>query len=400
VTPPVHSPGRHPPGTKTEVKNMNSFANVERALEAERARQVALVEAGERLHQVTLLFNAGTGQVKPIRSKEESHDYRYFPDPDLPPLVLAPAWIAEQRAALPELPDARRSRLETSLGIPAYDARVITSEAPLAEYFEAVVAAGVEPKTAANWIMGDVMTTFNEAGEFPVSPARLAALVGLVRDGVVSHQAAKRVYAEMAQSADGDPRSVAERLGLVQVSDQAPGRLGGRGPFRSSSRSGPIPRRRDQADGFLRRSGDEAKPGQGGSQGRPAGAAGQAQVGRYRATAIAASEKSNRPVTARPAAAPRARSACASAILAWRSCSARPGPMPWASAHHHGRTQHGDADPHATPTPARRAQEPGPSRHHELGRRPPGPPVEPESQIRVPIASRQDRHDAPALQQP
>ena len=207
-------------GTKTEVKNMNSFANVERALEAERARQVALVEGGGRVHQVTLLFNAGTGQVKPIRSKEESHDYRYFADPDLPPLVLPPDWIAEQRTLLPELPEARRSRLETSLGIPAYDARVITSEAPLADYFEAVVAAGVEPKTAANWVMGDVMTSFNEAGAFPLTPARLAALVALVRDGVVSHQAAKRIYAEMAQSPNGDPRSVAERLGLVQVRDQ------------------------------------------------------------------------------------------------------------------------------------------------------------------------------------
>jgi aspartyl-tRNA(Asn)/glutamyl-tRNA(Gln) amidotransferase subunit B len=158
------------------------------------------------VEQVTLLFNAGTGQVKPTRSKEESHDYRYFPDPDLPPLVLSEAWVAEQRAALPELPDARRTRLETALGIPAYDARVITSEAPLADYFEAVVAAGVEPKAAANWVMGDVMASFNQAGAFPVSPPRLAALVALVRSGVVSHQAAKRVYAELAQSADGDPR--------------------------------------------------------------------------------------------------------------------------------------------------------------------------------------------------
>ncbi|HUF35867.1 MAG TPA: Asp-tRNA(Asn)/Glu-tRNA(Gln) amidotransferase subunit GatB, partial [Gemmatimonadales bacterium] len=207
-------------GTKTEVKNMNSFANVERALEAERARQIALVEAGEPVRQVTLLFNAGTGQVKPIRSKEESHDYRYFPDPDLPPLALGPAWIAEQRTSLPELPDARRARLETSLGIPAYDASVITSEAVLAQYYEAVVAAGVEPKAAANWVMGDVMTSFNESGAFPVPPAQLASLVALVRDGVVSHQAAKRVYAEMAQAGDGDPRGVAARLGLVQVSDQ------------------------------------------------------------------------------------------------------------------------------------------------------------------------------------
>jgi aspartyl-tRNA(Asn)/glutamyl-tRNA(Gln) amidotransferase subunit B len=160
-----------------------------------------------------------------MRSKEESHDYRYFPDPDLPPLVLSPAWIAEQQAALPELPEARRTRLEASLGLPAYDARVITSEAPLAEYFEAVVATGVEPKTAANWVMGDVMTTFNESGAFPVPPQRLASLVGMVREGVVSHQAAKRVYAEMAAAPDGEPRAVAERLGLVQVRDE--GALGG-----------------------------------------------------------------------------------------------------------------------------------------------------------------------------
>jgi aspartyl-tRNA(Asn)/glutamyl-tRNA(Gln) amidotransferase subunit B len=159
--------------------------------------------------------------VRELRSKEESHDYRYFPDPDLPPLALDEAWISEQRDALPELPEARRSRLEMALGIPAYDARVLTSEVPLADYFEAVVAAGVEPKTAANWVMSDVMTTFNETGGFPVSAARLAALVGLVRTGMVSHQAAKRVYAELAQSPDGDPAAVAERLGLVQVSDQS-----------------------------------------------------------------------------------------------------------------------------------------------------------------------------------
>jgi aspartyl-tRNA(Asn)/glutamyl-tRNA(Gln) amidotransferase subunit B len=206
-------------GTKTEVKNMNSFANVERALEAERARQIGLVEGGRPVRQVTLLFDAATGAVRPTRSKEESHDYRYFPDPDLPPLVLGQAWEDEQRAALPELPEARRARLETAFGLSAYDARVITSEVPLAEYFEGVVGAGVEPKTAANWVMGDVMTSFNQSGEFPVSPARLAGLVALVRDGVVSHQAAKRVYSELAGS-DEEPRAVAERLGLVQVSDQ------------------------------------------------------------------------------------------------------------------------------------------------------------------------------------
>jgi aspartyl-tRNA(Asn)/glutamyl-tRNA(Gln) amidotransferase subunit B len=206
-------------GTKTEVKNMNSFANVERALEAERARQVALLEGGQRVEQVTLLFNAGTGQVKPTRSKEESHDYRYFPDPDLPPLVLSQAWISEQRAALPELPEAKRTRLETEYALPSYDARVITSEAELAQYFESVVRAGVEPKVAANWIMGDVMTTYNEHGGFPVSAERLASLIRMIDKGALSHQAAKRVYAELAHTTD-DPLSVAERLGLTQVSDE------------------------------------------------------------------------------------------------------------------------------------------------------------------------------------
>jgi aspartyl-tRNA(Asn)/glutamyl-tRNA(Gln) amidotransferase subunit B len=216
----IRRPGDPQLGTKAEVKNLNSFANVERALEAERERQVGRAERGERIAQVTLLFNAGTGQVRELRSKEESHDYRYFPDPDLPPLVLAPEWIAEQRAALPELPEARRARLEVAYGLPAYDARVLTSEVALAEYFESVVSAGVEAKTAANWVMGDVMTTFNESGGFPVEAGRLAGLVTLVRDGVVSHQAAKRVYAELAQNPSEEPKGAAERLGLVQVSDQ------------------------------------------------------------------------------------------------------------------------------------------------------------------------------------
>jgi aspartyl-tRNA(Asn)/glutamyl-tRNA(Gln) amidotransferase subunit B len=216
----IRPPGESRLGTKTEVKNMNSFANVERALEAERDRQRALLESGQRVEQVTLLFNAATGRVKPTRSKEESHDYRYFPDPDLPPLVLSPAWIAEQRALLPELPDAKRARLEAAYGIPAYDARVITSERDLAEYFEAVVRAGADPKVAANWVMGEVMTSYNATGRFPVTATRLASLIQLVAAGTVSHQAAKRVYTELGESGQ-DPRAVAERLGLLQVSDQA-----------------------------------------------------------------------------------------------------------------------------------------------------------------------------------
>jgi aspartyl-tRNA(Asn)/glutamyl-tRNA(Gln) amidotransferase subunit B len=216
----IRRPGESRLGTKTEVKNMNSFANVQRALEAERERQIGLLESGGRVEQVTLLFNAATGRVKPTRSKEESHDYRYFPDPDLPPLILSPTWIAEQRAALSELPEAKRSRLESAYGIPAYDAKVITGDVALAEYFESVASAGADPKVAANWVMGEVMTTYNETGRFPVAAARLAGLIQLVAAGTVSHQAAKRVYGEMASS-DQDPRATAERLGLIQVSDQA-----------------------------------------------------------------------------------------------------------------------------------------------------------------------------------
>jgi aspartyl-tRNA(Asn)/glutamyl-tRNA(Gln) amidotransferase subunit B len=133
--------------------------------------------------------------------------------------VLTPKWIAEQRAALPELPEAKRERLERVYALSATDTRVLTAEAPLAQYFESVVDAGADPKTAANWVMGDVMSSYNESGSFPVSASRLAALIGLVRDGVVSHQAAKRLFAELAKSEGEAPRAAAERLGLVQVSE-------------------------------------------------------------------------------------------------------------------------------------------------------------------------------------
>jgi aspartyl-tRNA(Asn)/glutamyl-tRNA(Gln) amidotransferase subunit B len=208
-------------GTKCEVKNLNSFANVERALEAERDRQVALLEAGQRVVQSTLLFNAGTGQVKLLRSKEESHDYRYFPDPDLPPLVLTSAWVEEQRAALPELPDAKRDRLAQAYALPADAARVLAGHRAIADYFEAVVAAGADARTAANWVMGDAMTGYNEVGRFAVPPARLAELIALVAGNVVSHQAAKKVFASprLADPSAGSTRAVAEALGLTQVSD-------------------------------------------------------------------------------------------------------------------------------------------------------------------------------------
>ena len=200
------------------MKNLNSFANVERALNAERDRQIGLLESGSRVAQTTLLFNAASGLVKPLRSKEESHDYRYFPDPDLPPLVVGAAWIEEQRAALPELPHAKRERLMAVHGLPAYDAGVIASERAIADYFEAVLAAGAEAKAAANWIINDAMTGYNEAGEFRVPPGRLAELIDLVARNVVSQQAAKRIFPQLAEGG-GSAEALAAHLGLVQVSD-------------------------------------------------------------------------------------------------------------------------------------------------------------------------------------
>ena len=214
----IRRPGDPKLGTKAEVKNMNSFANVERALIVERDRQEALLESGGRVEQVTMLFNAASGTVKPMRSKEESHDYRYFPDPDLPPLVLTPKWIEEQHAALPELPEPKRERFMTRYAITPYDAGVLASERPVADYFEAVVGAGAEAKATANWVMGEAMSGYNETGRFGVSAERLSKLIGLVKEGVVSLQAAKRVYPELVDGNE-DPRAVAERLGLIQVGD-------------------------------------------------------------------------------------------------------------------------------------------------------------------------------------
>ncbi len=213
----IRRPG-DPLGTKTEVKNMNSFANVERALESERERQRALLESGGRVTQVTLTFNAATGAVKPLRSKEDSQDYRYFPDPDLPPVVLDRAWIASLRDTMAELPAARVERYEQAYHLAGYDARVLTQDPAVAEYFESIVATGVPAKTAANWVMGEVLSGWNASGSFAVDAQRLAGLIALVTDGTLSLQAAKRVYVELTTSTE-PPQAAAERLGLVQVRD-------------------------------------------------------------------------------------------------------------------------------------------------------------------------------------
>ncbi len=207
-------------GTKTEIKNMNSFANVERALTAERERQVALLESGGRVEQVSLLFNAATGAVRPSRSKEDSHDYRYFPDPDLPPLVLDEAFIEEQRRALPELPDTRRARFESEYGLSAYHAQELTGERAVADYFEATVKAGAEAKAVVGWVLGDAMAGYNADGRFAVSPAQLSELIGAISDGTVSNQAGKQVFAALTTAAPGtSARAQAASLGLIQVQD-------------------------------------------------------------------------------------------------------------------------------------------------------------------------------------
>ncbi|HEY4100881.1 MAG TPA: Asp-tRNA(Asn)/Glu-tRNA(Gln) amidotransferase subunit GatB [Gemmatimonadales bacterium] len=215
----VRKPGA-PLGTKTEVKNMNSFANVERALHAERERQIALLESGERVQQVTLTFNAANGTVKPLRVKEDSHDYRYFPDPDLPPLVLEPAWIAAQEGSLPELPAARIARYMSSYGITAYDARVLTQEPRLSLYFEKLVDEEIDPKVAANWVMGELRAQWPDLTlEPPVEAGPLSSLIRFTTQGFVSGSAAKQVFEEMVARPLETPAAIIEYRNLRQVSD-------------------------------------------------------------------------------------------------------------------------------------------------------------------------------------
>lgn len=206
--------------TRTEIKNLNSFANAERALEIEFARHCAAYDAGRTIVQETMLYDAATDTVRPARSKEESHDYRYFPDPDLPPLVLARGSVDAIRAALPELPAARRKRYMESLGVAPADAEALTADRAMSGYFEAVVAAGAPPQVAANWVLGEVLATRNSgAGTAAfVAPDRLAALIALVRGGTVSNTAAKSIYRTMLADAT-PPAEIARRDGLVQVGD-------------------------------------------------------------------------------------------------------------------------------------------------------------------------------------
>ncbi len=208
--------------TRVELKNINSFRYVKRAIEYEVERQIGVVEDGGRIVQETRLFDPQRGVSVAMRSKEAAHDYRYFPEPDLVPIAVPAAWIAEIRAGLPELPEAKRARFAADYGLSAYDATVLTGSRALADYFEATLRHGAPPKTAANWIMSELLALLNAEGAeidtCRVTPKSLAALFALIDGGTISGKIAKTVFEEMYRTgAEAD--AVVAAKGLTQVSD-------------------------------------------------------------------------------------------------------------------------------------------------------------------------------------
>ncbi|WP_303105355.1 Asp-tRNA(Asn)/Glu-tRNA(Gln) amidotransferase subunit GatB [uncultured Mitsuokella sp.] len=209
-------------GTRTEMKNINSFKNLEDAINYEIERQEEVLEDGGHVIQETRTFDPARGITLSMRSKENAHDYRYMPEPDLPPIVTSEETIEKYRSELPELPDARRARLEKEFGLSDYDAGIITSSRAMAEYFDAVVATGADPKLAANWIMGDLAKNLNEDGidiaKSPVSAERLGKMIGLIMKDTISGKIAKKVFKEMWTNED-DPEKIVKDKGLVQITD-------------------------------------------------------------------------------------------------------------------------------------------------------------------------------------
>ncbi|MGD9659624.1 MAG: Asp-tRNA(Asn)/Glu-tRNA(Gln) amidotransferase subunit GatB [Methylocystis sp.] len=208
-------------GTRTETKNVNSVRFVMQTIEYEAKRQVEVLEAGGTVDQETRLFNPDTGTTRTMRSKEDAHDYRYFPDPDLLPLELDDAFLAECRDSLPELPDAKRARY-LGLGISAYNADVLTAEVENARWFDALLETGAEPKAAANWVTSELFGALNrlgkDIGDCPVTPAQAGELLGLVADGTISGTIAKQVFEKMLETGDG-AAAIVDLEGLKQTSD-------------------------------------------------------------------------------------------------------------------------------------------------------------------------------------
>jgi aspartyl-tRNA(Asn)/glutamyl-tRNA(Gln) amidotransferase subunit B len=211
-------------GVKVEIKNMNSFNAIQRAIEHEIERQIEAIEAGERIIQETRLWEEGAQRTISMRVKEGSSDYRYFPEPDLGPIEVSPELLAEFQTQIPELPAQKRHRYEEALGLSAYDARVLTNDRAISEYFEAAIACGAPAKPASNWIMGDISAYLNSntsmnITDLPLSPENLAELVNLIEDRTISNAAAKTILPELLAQG-GSPKAIVEREGLGQISDE------------------------------------------------------------------------------------------------------------------------------------------------------------------------------------
>lgn len=211
-------------GTRCEIKNLNSFRFLQEAIDYEVRRQIELIEEGGKVVQATRLYDPDKGETRQMRSKEDSMDYRYFPDPDLLPLVIEDEWIERVAADMPELPDSLRARLIADFGLPEYDASVLTASRDVADYYLAVVADGAEPKMAANWVMGEVSAALNASEDAsyataPVTPALLAKILARITDGTVNQKGAKAVFAALWAKESTEVDALIEKLGLKQISD-------------------------------------------------------------------------------------------------------------------------------------------------------------------------------------
>ena len=217
----IRRPGA-PLGTRAEIKNLNSFRYLTRAIEFEIERQTALLESGGKVVQETRLFDPHSGETRSMRTKEEAHDYRYFPEPDLFTLVVDQKWIEDVRHSIPPLPEERMARYQRELGIPAGDAEVLVMEKELADYFEAVAKESGNAKAAANWVRNEVLRILNEKkiafADYRVTPVMLSRLIRLIESGAIWGKAAKEIFEDMSESGD-QPEAIVERKGLSQISD-------------------------------------------------------------------------------------------------------------------------------------------------------------------------------------
>lgn len=211
-------------GVRTEMKNLNSFEHVRKGIQYEVKRQERLLMSGGEVEQETRRFDEPSGETILMRSKEEANDYRYFPEPDLPPIHISDDWIEEVRASIPEMPDKRRERYTQDWGIPAYDAGVLTQTKEMSDFYDATVAAGADPKLAANWLMGEVNAYLNskqvELSDTALTPERLATMIKLIEDETISSKIAKKVFKEIITN-DTEPKAWVESKGMVQLSDPA-----------------------------------------------------------------------------------------------------------------------------------------------------------------------------------